>query len=111
MRQVGLLVNFGAPLGQLLTDFALVAYADCPGEELVGAHADQRPYNAKRHVVASFREGVHPGLRMRVVAVYERAVYVEDHAFEQQPTSKSSESIQPGLDGPGLPVRLSESDS
>src|SRR6185295_20177318 len=61
-----------------LADFALAADADCFGEELVGAHSNQRSYHRKRHVVAGFREGVHPGLRMSVIAVYERAVDIED---------------------------------
>src|SRR3954471_10658729 len=69
---------------QSLAFFAFVADADGFGEELVGAHADQWSDDVKRHVVASFRERVHPGLRMRVVAVYERAVYVEDYSLEQQ---------------------------
>src|SRR5436305_534543 len=69
---------------QPLSYFAFVADADGFGEELVGAHTDQWSDDVKRHVVASFRERVHPGLRMRVVAVYERAVDVEDYSLEQQ---------------------------
>ena len=40
------------------------------------------PYDVKRHVVASFRERIHPGFRVGVVAVYERAVDVEDYALK-----------------------------
>jgi hypothetical protein len=52
-------------------------------QKLVTTHSNKRPYNIERHVVAGFRERVHPGPRVRVVAVYERAVDIEDYALEQ----------------------------
>jgi hypothetical protein len=85
VREVFLAKGVAPPLYQFLSFFTVVPDADCSREKLVGAHADQGPHNVERHVVASFRERVHPGLCVRVVAVYERAVDVEDYALKQQP--------------------------
>src|SRR4051812_44661043 len=73
------------------------------GEELVSSHSDQRPDDFERHAVARFREGVDPGIRVSVVAVYERAIDVEDDSFEQPVTSvtaASSESTPRDRGGP-----------
>src|SRR5947209_3454320 len=92
--------NLAATLEEPFALVAVAADADRLGQQLVAAHSDQWSNFFKRHVVASFREGVHPRLRVSVVAVYERAVDVEDYAFEQLPTSESSESIPLCRDDP-----------
>src|SRR6185295_282105 len=48
------------------------------GEQLVAAHADQRPDARELHVPAALGERFDPRLRMGVVAVDERSVDVED---------------------------------
>src|SRR2546423_360156 len=99
------------PFDQLFPLFAIVANSDCLRKQLVGAHSDQRSYNFERHLVAGLRERVHPGLSVRVVAVYERAVDVEDYAFERQPTSRFSGSIRLCRGGSERSELLFESDS
>ena len=48
------------------------------GEHLVAAHADERPYAVEVDAVPSSGQRVHPRVRVRVVAVDEGAVDVED---------------------------------
>ena len=48
-------------------------------------YPDQRSHCLERHVIVGFHERVHPRLGVRVVAVYERAVDVEDYALKQLP--------------------------
>src|SRR5689334_21898366 len=103
--------DFAATFDELLTLVAVAADADRFRKQFVAAHSDQRSYLIERHVVASFNEGVHPRLRVSVVAVYKRAVDVENYAFEQQPISGSSGSIPLYRDVPGPPALLSGSDS
>ena len=47
-------------------------------QDLVGPHADERTDAQKLHAPAALSQGVHPGIRMRVVAVDERAVHVQE---------------------------------
>lgn len=83
MRQILLAEDLGAKLDELLSFVTVVFHADRFREKLVTSHTDQGPHDIERHVVAACRERVHPGLSVRVVAVYERAVEIEDYAFEQ----------------------------
>jgi hypothetical protein len=83
MLEISLAKDFRVALDQLLSFVGIVSDADGFREDFVRSHPDQRSYGIKRHVVAGFRERVQPGPCVCVVAVYERAVDVEDCAFEQ----------------------------
>src|SRR6476659_4325835 len=84
MRQVFAPKNLAATLDELLTLIAVATDPNGLRKQFVGAHSDQRSHLLERHVVASFCERINPRLRVSVVAVYKRAVDVEDYAFEQQ---------------------------
>src|SRR4029078_952104 len=47
-------------------------------QQLVAAHADERPDTREVHVPAVFAERLDPRLRVSIVAVDERAVDIED---------------------------------
>lgn len=59
-------------LGRLRID------ADDRRQQFVAAHPDERPNALERHTPAAFAERPRPGTRMRVVAVDQRTVDVED---------------------------------
>jgi hypothetical protein len=111
MRQIFLAKNLRPSLRQPPALFTVRFDVRGFGKELVAAHPDQRSYNIERHVVPSFRERVHPGLRVRVIAVYERAVDIENYALKQKPTAACSGSIPLVSGVPGSLVLLSGSGS
>src|SRR2546426_12071049 len=93
MREIVLLEDCFLALGD-----RLVIAADELGNELVGAFADQPPYGLKWNMKPKLFEGFGEGARVRVVAVDERAVDVEDDALEFQTAAsgeRGSKSFQP----------------
>lgn len=80
-RKMSPLKNLRVTLDEFFSFVAVVTDSNCLRKELVGSHPNERSHDVKRHVIASFRERFHPGEGVRVIAVQERAVDIEDYAF------------------------------
>src|SRR5688500_5243383 len=82
MRKVLLLEERLLPLGESLSLRALVVESCEYRKELVAAHADERADVLEADRVAELGEHLGPGDGVRIVAVEERAVDVEESAAQ-----------------------------
>ena len=78
----GVLADFAAafrdrgPFGRFFFESAHL------GHELVATHADAAPHVCRVNGHAVLGEGFHPRVRVRIVAVDQRAVDIEQHGFQ-----------------------------
>ena len=82
--QVALPEDLPSALGQALPFRRVLFHADELREHLVATHADEGPHACEGHLVARFGERIHPGERVGVVAVHERAVDIEDDRSQRR---------------------------